>query len=525
MNTKNSSPFKRFQSAGSSSFLAATCAIGVIFGAQSAQAIDLHYGEDFFMQGMDSQYVQSIGQNLHRSKYGFADFSWTMIHPSDEFADEEILEGDSVFLKNDQGEYITEKFNGEESMFTSFRTPHAFATEKATRFTIEKDGSNGVWVFQSEASGNRFTAIAGEHTIPNTHFILEKKEGSYNADCHDHEYGLLLARVVREATNTIRQYDISEDDIQSTGYFDTVESMCTNTHAWQQIEENAQIRVETLDGNDIRLLLTKADDEAYIAFPGITTESILDILDSGFSLWSGADSADVHTMFYQQWQAIDHNVKNWLNNSKQANITKVNISGHSRGGVLAQYMLADLGDTTLANKDVDLALFGSPNAGNEAFTEAWCNKSSLKNADFYVTRFKYNGFDIDRRKHYDDLVTWRDFDNNIVGVAGSLAGIDAYPRGLGRDTESSITDQCGKLQRNQVKVKVSYGDIFSDSYWTEVEQSAADVHSTSYYLSGMQDIPLKSYDVKKQAYDEISKEIQKAYLTQSGQYLPPNTLF
>lgn len=478
------------------SLLSTAMGAALLFGA-NANATDINYGQNFFIQGLDDEYVAEMPSALVSSKYGLSSFSWQMVNPVNGSDTSKVEAGDVVVLKSKGGRYITERADGDRSTFSATTLPDVWVDTHAARFVVEKALDGEVWRFKSVASGNRFTSKAGLHTDHTTHFIPQPAIADYNADCNDHEYGLLLTRVAREAKNTSRQYDISIEDVQSTGYFDTVLNTCTNTNAWQQIEQNAQIRVVEKDGHYIRVVLSKADNEAYVAFPGVTTESFTDVLDSGYQDWPGAAGGDVHKMFYGQWQAIDSKVSNWLSASAQNHITKVNLAGHSRGGVLAQYMVADLGNSTLANVEVDLALFGSPNAGNDELTQAWCNMDSLKNAEYYVTRFKYEGWDIARRKWYDDIMAWRDIDSGFTGFIAYFAGLDAYPRGLGRDTSTRLTDMCGQLKRREINVDIDYGSVASDAYWVEVEQSASDVHGTSYYLANIDEKDLVSYDVKK----------------------------
>ena len=160
------------------------------------------------------------------------------------------------------------------------------------------------------------------------------------------------------------------------------------------------------------------------------------------------------------------------------------VTGHSKGGVLAQYFIADYAGE-LSDKVIDLTVFGSPNAGSEFFIKTWAAAPNLRRAKFYTTYGKYSRF-LASTLTIHDIITWKEVDldrYDVFMAIPELFGFDMdkyYPRGLSRSTDKYVTDYAFNLHRQKIKAS-------SGSYTDDVirELYAQRIHDDSYYISAL----------------------------------------
>lgn len=306
------------------------------------------------------------------------------------------------------------------------------------------------------------------------------------------EYAALLSRLVEKGVKSPDQGDF----LGPVEYWQSLWDRVSNTDTWTQMMDNAVlITKNTTEYNGSTgktyALLTRSGDVAWLAFPGVSTDANMQSgAKGGFITWPGngnTDAAkDVHQYFYAEWKALEGAVIQWLASNK-ANYSKLIVTGHSKGGVLSQYFLADYGDD-LGDKAIHFTAFGSPNGGSEAFIKVWAGRSALKRAKFYTTYGDYKRPDsgsaylIWKTVSIDDIISWKEADEmgGLLSAFGS--GEKYYPRGLSRIADKYVAEYAANLSWQ--KIKTSSGS-FPD-YATK-EAYALTIHDDSYYLSGMQD--------------------------------------
>lgn len=309
------------------------------------------------------------------------------------------------------------------------------------------------------------------------------------------EYAGLLARMVEKGVDSPTKGDF----LGPVAYWQDLWDRCKQSDTWTQLMNNAQLISKSIKESDgstgtTRALLSVSDHVAWIAFPGVSTDANLQSgKDGKFITWPGRGNTDsqkdVHEYYYAEWKALQGEVTAWL--SKQT-FDKLIVTGHSKGGVLSQYFLADYADQ-LADKVIHFTAFGTPNAGSKAFVQTWAAASNLKRIKCYTTRGSFVNigspggiigslFGADNSEEVDDLITWQEAQAS-VSLPGVIMSIDVgetyYPRGLSRSVGNYLTDYSSKITRQILTVSSDEG--------ISKEEYAVKIHDDSYYLSGLQD--------------------------------------
>jgi len=306
---------------------------------------------------------------------------------------------------------------------------------------------------------------------------------------YEDEYALLLSRMVEKGVKSPNDGDV----LGPVKYWQDLWNSCSSTDTWTQLLANAQLITQTVteyDGSKgtTYALVSRSDRVAWVAFPGVSTNANLKSGEkSGFIKWPDKtnfnNNADVHQYFYKEWQTLrDGGLATWLQNNK-GQFDKIIVTGHSKGGVLAQYFVADYARVMPA-KLIHLIAFGSPNSGSEEFIEAWSRIPNLARAKFYTTQGKYkpDPSPLDpfpSSSTQDDLITWKEapgFSMEVftltVGGGGTV-----YPRGLSRPVDNYLTDYYYRLDRQYLPVSAD---------GKSKEDFALTIHDDSYYLSALQ---------------------------------------
>lgn len=309
-----------------------------------------------------------------------------------------------------------------------------------------------------------------------------------NSSCHRHWAAGLLSHMVESAgdkfadnSSTINQYD--SDFLKYREFWPRLWTKCHYSTLWNDLMNTAELfSVSTTehDGStgQTHALVAIADNTAWVTFPGADTDaSFKSGYKGGYKAWPSASSGeDVHEYYYDEWTALKNQVSTWLtdNTSSYSNVL---ITGHSRGGVLAQYMVAELADQLA---DVRMVVFGSPNAGNKAFIENWCDKSHLATR-FYVTHGQYKGIDLLKHGDYEDIITRNkvDVSNTTFPWLNFLAGGTYKPRGMSRTTENYVTGYCDNLNKYRIKASYTGNGLFWQEY-------AFQIHGMSHYLTALE---------------------------------------
>jgi len=150
---------------------------------------------------------------------------------------------------------------------------------------------------------------------------------------------------------------------------------------------------------------------------------------------------------------------------------------------------------------MDFEFFGTPNAGNTKLTSIWCTTDFDKTGpskgikNFYLT------------KAYIQRLTSSRWKTDVIGSSvininsGDLGGNYAetykrlYPRGIARPTadDGYITGHCNSLNDRRILLQVAYNpDLLTALFMTIGKVPALGIrmliHSTSYYLSGLQEV-------------------------------------
>lgn len=306
---------------------------------------------------------------------------------------------------------------------------------------------------------------------------------------YEDEYALLLSRMVEKGVKSPNDGDV----LGPVKYWQDLWNRCSSTDTWTQLMANAQLialPVTEYDGSKgtTYALLSRSDRVAWLAFPGVSTNANLKTGEkSGFIKWPNKtnfnNQADVHEYFYKEWQTLrDGGVATWLQNNK-SQFDKIIVTGHSKGGVLAQYFVADYA-WVMPAKTIHLVAFGSPNSGSKEFVQAWSRIPNLARAKFYTTRGTFKPAPsilnpVPGSTTLDDLITWKEapgFSMEVftltVGGGGTV-----YPRGLSRPVDNYLTDYYYRLDRQILPVSAS---------GKSNEDFALTIHDDSYYLAGLQ---------------------------------------
>ena len=192
-------------------------------------------------------------------------------------------------------------------------------------------------------------------------------------------YAALLSRMVEKGTK-------SEQDaafLESTQYWPDLWEVYHNSDTWTKMMNNATLFTQSTTEYDrstgkTYALVTISDRVAWLAFPGVSTDANMDSgIHGAFITWPRSANADpnkdVHAYFYGEWTKLrDNGLAAWFQDHKSA-FDKLIVAGHSKGGVLSQYFMADYAPL-LPDKIIHFVAFGSPNAGSEAFIQEWANR-------------------------------------------------------------------------------------------------------------------------------------------------------
>ncbi|MCB9283888.1 MAG: ricin-type beta-trefoil lectin domain protein [Lewinellaceae bacterium] len=307
--------------------------------------------------------------------------------------------------------------------------------------------------------------------------------------CED-VYAALLSRMVEKGTKS----DQNAAFLESTQYWSTLWNAYHNTDTWTTMMNNATLITRSTteyDGSTGKTyaLVTIADRVAWLAFPGVSTDANLDSgVHGGFITWPWNGNTDpgkdVHSFFYQEWLNLRaHGLETWFQDHNSA-FDKLIVTGHSKGGVLSQYFMADYAPL-LSDKIIHFVAFGSPNAGSEAFIQEWANRPNLKRVKFYTTQGQYEKFG-GSKVTVDDMITYKDLTVNAAFYYSNIDiihEITVYPRGLSRAADKYVSDCSGRLQRQYLQVAGAKYDLLT---LPVREAYAKRIHDDSYYLSGLE---------------------------------------
>ncbi|MCB0535734.1 MAG: hypothetical protein KDD14_26250, partial [Saprospiraceae bacterium] len=190
---------------------------------------------------------------------------------------------------------------------------------------------------------------------------------------YEDEYAALLSRMVEKGVKSPDEGDF----LGPVGYWQDLWDRVSSTETWEKMMNQAVLITKSTkeyDGSTGKTyaLLTLSEGVAWLAFPGVSTDANLESgSKGGFITWPGHGNTDtgkdVQQYFYAEWKSLEAPVTQWLNNNR-SNFDKLIVTGHSKGGVLSQYFLADYADD-LSDKDIHFTAFGSPNGGSEAFIQ------------------------------------------------------------------------------------------------------------------------------------------------------------
>ncbi|MCB9315403.1 MAG: ricin-type beta-trefoil lectin domain protein, partial [Lewinellaceae bacterium] len=303
-------------------------------------------------------------------------------------------------------------------------------------------------------------------------------------------YAALLSRMAEKGTKS----DQNAAFLESTQYWPDLWEKYHNSDTWTKMMNNATLFTRSTteyDGSSGKTyaLVTIADRVAWLAFPGVSTDANLESgVRGGFITWpwngNTDPSKDVHSFFYQEWLNLRaHGLETWFQDHNSA-FDKLIVTGHSKGGVLSQYFMADYAPL-LSDKIVHFVAFGSPNAGSEAFIQEWVNRPNLKRVKFYTTQGQYvKAFG--NKVTVDDMITYKELTVNAAfyySNADILHEITVYPRGLSRAADQYVTDCSSKLQRQYLQVAEGQYNLTKLPVW---EAYAKRIHDDSYYLSGLE---------------------------------------
>ncbi|MCB9289512.1 MAG: ricin-type beta-trefoil lectin domain protein [Lewinellaceae bacterium] len=303
-------------------------------------------------------------------------------------------------------------------------------------------------------------------------------------------YAALLSRMVEKGTKS----DQDAAFLESTQYWPDLWEVYHNSDTWTKMMNNATLFTQSTTEYDrstgkTYALVTISDRVAWLAFPGVSTDANMDSgIHGAFITWPRSANADpnkdVHAYFYGEWTKLrDNGLATWFQDHNSA-FDKLIVAGHSKGGVLSQYFMADYAPL-LPDKIIHFVAFGSPNAGSEAFIQEWANRPNLKRVKFYTTQGAYIDF-WGKPKSIDDMITYEALTVNAAfyySNADILHDITVYPRGLSRAVGKYVSDCSSKLQRQYLQVD---GAKF-DTKLPVWEAYAKRIHDDSYYLSGLED--------------------------------------
>ena len=308
--------------------------------------------------------------------------------------------------------------------------------------------------------------------------------------CED-VYAALLSRMVEKGTKS----DQNAAFLESTQFWPQLWDLYRNSPTWTTMMNNATLFTRSTteyDGSSGKTyaLVTIADRVAWLAFPGVSTDANMNSgIHGGFITWpwngNTDPNKDVHGFFYGEWLNLRANgLEAWFQDHGSA-FDKLIVTGHSKGGVLSQYFMADYAPL-LSDKIIHFVAFGSPNAGSEAFIQEWANRPNLKRVKFYTTRGQYKKA-FGNKVTVDDMITYEELTINAAfyySNADILHEITVYPRGLSRAAGQYVTDYSNRLQRQYLQVDEGVYSLQENlPIW---EAYAKRIHDDSYYLSGLE---------------------------------------
>lgn len=243
-------------------------------------------------------------------------------------------------------------------------------------------------------------------------------------DAYEDEYAALLSRMIEKGYATYQNNDF----LGPVAYWQKLWDRVNGSSTWIQLMDNIVLRqAQRTEYNGstgiTKVLLTRSDRVAWIAFPGVGENDAAN-LESGttndFPKWRGHSDMDVHQYYFNEYEGLKPQIATWLATHKNE-FDKVIVTGHSKGGVLSQYFLADFLDL-YPNKRFHLVAFGSPNSGNENFINYWANKSNLIRAVFYTTQGKYYRF-LASNPTISDVITYNSILKRMPVNVCTLPGI------------------------------------------------------------------------------------------------------
>lgn len=338
------------------------------------------------------------------------------------------------------------------------------------------------------------------------------------------EYAALLSRMAEKGIKSPADGDF----LGPVKHWQDLWDRVSVTATWLEMMDHAVLITKNTteyDGSTGKTyaLLTYSEGVAWLAFPGVSTDAnMASGTHSDFITWPGGNNTDqnktVHRYFYKEWKLLKSSVSVWLTENGRE-FDKLVVTGHSKGGVLAQYFLADYADE-LSDKTIHFTAFGSPNGGSGDFIKTWASYANLDRIKCYTTKGTYesgitSGDMISATLNplgnsggsttVHDVITWEEAHAISLDMIGYTydAGAIYYPRGISRKVDTYLTDYDAKIQRQEIDA-----GSFGASSQTEF---AWKIHDDSYYLAAMQG----AYHAKQ--LDQILPyPVEEQYIRYSG---------
>lgn len=316
-------------------------------------------------------------------------------------------------------------------------------------------------------------------------------------ECHPDMMAALLSRYIENVANkqdlTSDQIGLNLDDFNPyTQYWGDLWDVCSTSPLMSDLLINGKIfarEVTEIDGVTKHYamgLATYSGRNAYVAFPGTVYDKdtvTMNQQSAMFGDWEELTNiGEVHEHF---WDETDRMFRIGSHFNNIGTFDTLTVTGHSKGGVMAQYFLRYFQGGALFS-DIYLTVFGAPNAGTLEFSSNLCHFDAIKRAKFYITKDSgvYDFIYSPRFVFPKKVLSFTDY----LGVFRS--GITIFPRGISRYTDYYTTEACGKFELETINTfGGGSGWDFATGWlagWTQDQETAIDIHGDSYYLTALE---------------------------------------